>query len=199
MVTVRINGEQAPIRSEGLGKITDLIELVKTTIDPDHMITGILVDGRELSEQDWVASLGSYETSVVEVDTGLPSDYVAVRLEKSPDVIQACFLEFREARKLFQEGNSTEGNKVLLQGVNALQAFFEWYGTLIDILDEQTRSNFTIESEVTELSTVCKTICQQQLYQSWWALGETIQNELEPKLDALESRCRSFKPQLSVN
>ena len=33
---------------------------------------------------------------------------------------------------------------------------------------------------------------QQQLYQSWWAIGETLEKDLEPKLDALEDQCRKF-------
>jgi hypothetical protein len=43
---------------------------------------------------------------------------------------------------------------------------------------------------VTEISETCKKICQQQLYQSWWALGESLEKELEPKLDKLEDACR---------
>ncbi len=192
MVSVRINGEDAPIKSDGLGKVTDLIELIKSVIDPDHMITGILIDGRELEDGDWVAALSGFQTSIVEVDTGLPSDYVATRLANAGSIVKACYYEFRESRKLFQEGKSAEGNKMLLEGVNALQAFFEWYGTLMDLLSEADREEFSIESYVRELTTVCKTICQQQLYQSWWALGETIEKELEPRLDQLESHCRTF-------
>jgi hypothetical protein len=49
---------------------------------------------------------------------------------------------------------------------------------------------------VEDIAECCKRICQQQLYQSWWALGETIEKELEPKLDKLEDFCRSFRNEI---
>jgi len=192
MTSVRINGEDAPIQTQGLNSFGDMIELVKSTIDPDHMITGILVDGEELSDEDWSASPSRFSTSIIEVITGTPSDFVSSRIVESPKIVQACFLQFREARKLFQEGESKEANQLLGAAVNTFQAFFEWYSSLLDLMPEQQRADLDITEVVNEISAICKNICQQQLYQSWWALGETIQNELEPKLDKLETRCRSF-------
>ena len=101
-------------------------------------------------------------------------------------------MEFREGRKSFQEGSMQAGNQKLLSAVNTLQAFFEWYGTLIELLPEDQKDNFRINSHIDAIAGICKRICQQQLYQSWWALGETIQKELEPKLDELETFCRKF-------
>ncbi|MEI7489443.1 MAG: hypothetical protein WCJ72_18910, partial [Chryseobacterium sp.] len=54
-------------------------------------------------------------------------------------------------------------------------------------------ASYDIEKQVIEIGEVCQKICQQQLYQSWWALGETIEKELEPKLDQLETFCRRFQ------
>jgi hypothetical protein len=193
MTNVRINGEEAPIQVQGLNSFGDMIELVKSTIDPDHMITGILVDGEELSDEDWTASPARFSTSIIEVMTGTPKSFVASRIMESPKIVQACYLQFREARKLFQEGESTEANQVLGGAVNTFQAFFEWYGSLLDLMPEQQKADLDISEVVNEIATICKNICQQQLYQSWWALGETIQNQLEPKLDDLETRCRSFQ------
>jgi hypothetical protein len=52
------------------------------------------------------------------------------------------------------------------------------------------RDRLDISTQVQDISETCKKICQQQLYQSWWALGESLEKDLEPKLDKLEDVCR---------
>jgi len=196
MKSVIINGEESEIQGVGLPKVADLIELIKSSIDPEHMITSILIDGRDLAESDWVASTAQFSTSIIEVETGTPSEFVNTRLAAAAAVVRECFFSFRDARKCFQEGNMQEGNQKLVEAVNTLQAFFEWYVTMLDLLPEEERAMYKIEEQADGISEVCKKICQQQLYQSWWALGETLQGELEPKLDELEDYCRTFASQV---
>ena len=85
------------------------------------------------------------------------------------------------------------GNQNLIKAVNTLQAFFQWYSSMVVLLPPEERQAWKIEDQVNELSDTCKRICQQQLYQSWWALGETIKTQLEPQLDKLEDFCRGRK------
>lgn len=173
--------------------MADLIELVKNWIDPEHMITCIRVNGQELNETDWNATLSKFDTAVLEVETGTPASFVADRFGQASNIMRACYLEFRDARKSFQDGSMQVGNQRLAKAVNTLQAFFEWYGTLLELVPTQDRLRYNIDPQVKEISEVCKRICQQQLYQSWWALGESIEKELEPKLDKLEDFCRRFQ------
>ena len=119
--------------------------------------------------------------------------FVQSRMEAAPDIVNACLNEFREARKSFQLGDMQDANKKLTQATTTLQAFFEWFASLIDLVPEEHRSSYDINPEVEEISGICKQICQQQLYQSWWALGESLKNDLEPKLDELETACRKFR------
>jgi len=193
MLAVRINGEESELDGGGLPKIADLIELIKAAIDPSHMITSILIDGQDMSDSDWMASPAQYGTSIIEIETGTPAQFVATRFGAAGEVVKACYLEFREARKSFQAGQMQEANKRLSRAVNTLQAFFEWYTSLLELVPEEERNRYDINPEVEEISEVCKQICQQQLYQSWWALGESIKNSLEPKLDDLEDVCRKFQ------
>lgn len=193
MTSVMINGQESAVAAAGLATVADLIELIKTSIDPEHMITGITVDGKELSDSDWSASPSRFGTSIIEVETNTPEEFVSDRLGKASYVVNACYMDFRDARKSFQEGDMQSGNKKLAKAVNTLQAFFEWFGTMIGLVPEVDRPKYNIDEQVRPISEVCKTICQQQLYQSWWALGETIEKELEPKLDKLEDFCRKFK------
>ncbi|MBX7138260.1 MAG: hypothetical protein K1X83_09775 [Oligoflexia bacterium] len=194
MVAVRINGEDAPIKSEGAARMSDLIELIKNWIDPEHMITKLLIDGKDLADEDWTSALTKYgTTTILEVETGTPESFVAERLSTASEIVREAYMQFREARKSFQDGSMQVGNQKLLMAVNTLQAFFEWYGTLVELIPEADRAKHDLSPQVREITEICKRICQQQLYQSWWALGEAIQNELEPKLDQLEDVCRRFK------
>ena len=196
MVSVRINGEDSSIRTDGLSQFTDVVELIKSVIDPEHIITGILIDGRELEETDWVANPSQFSTSIVEVLTDTAENFVTFRLCNAAEVVRECALQFVDAREKFQAGNMQDANQSLGTAVNTLQAFFEWYGTLMELLSPADQAKFDLTQPVEEISEVCKRICQQQLYQSWWALGETLQNDLEPKLEGLERTCRKFKSEI---
>jgi hypothetical protein len=191
-VTVTVNGVSSPIRTDGLASVADMVELIKGTIDPEHMITSLLVNGRELQDHEWSAAPKQFGTAVIEVLTGSPREFVSERLAQSAEVVRSTFIEFRDARKLFQAAQTADGNKKLITAVNTLKAFFEWYGTMMELVPVNDRPRYEIMKNVEEISATCKKICQQQLYQSWWALGETIANELEPQLDKLEDVCRKF-------
>lgn len=195
MVSVRINGSDSAVKSEGLPKVADLVELIKSQIDPEHMITGILIDGRDLAEDEWYANVNQLGTSIIEVETGTPEEFVSSRLGRSSDIIRACYMEFRDSRKSFQSGDMNLGNQKLVTAVNTLKAFFEWYNTLLSLVPVQKRSNFEIEKHTLEIMESCQRICQQQMYQSWWALGESLEKDLEPKLDSLEDFCRNASKQ----
>ena len=187
---IYINGEEAVYNTNTSLKFTDLIELIKASIDPDHMITSLSIDGRDIAESEWSMTLGQIAAESLDVCSGSPEIYVAERMNEASSVVRSCYLEFRDARKGFQDGDSQDGNRKLKIAVDTLRAFFEWYGTLVMLVPEGNREKIDITSHVQDISETCKKICQQQLYQSWWALGESIEKDLEPKLDRLEDVCR---------
>ncbi len=193
MVAVRINGETSGITGEGVTRLTDLIELIKASIDPDHMITDIKVDGRELEESEWFANVAQFGTAIIEVDTSTPAQFVRERLSTAAEVVDNCYQQFRGARKAFKNADWQGGNQRLLGASTTMSAFFDWYGTMLELVPPEKKPNYDINPQVNEIIDVCKRICQQQLYQSWWALGETIENELEPKLDQLEDFCSKMQ------
>ncbi len=196
MVSVRINGDDSPVGGGASLKIAELIELIKASIDPEHMITSILLEGRELAEEDWAAPVSQFGAATVDISTGTPKSFVNDRLDKASSIVRECYLQFRDARKTFQDGKMLQGNQQLVKAVNTLKSFFEWYSTLLELSEGDRRKEIDITPQVTDISEVCKRICQQQLYQSWWALGETIAKELEPKLDKLEDFFRKYQTQV---
>lgn len=192
MTQVRINGSESGVQGTPGIKVADLVELIKTHIDPDHMITRLLLNGRELEEKEWYTTLQQLgETAIFEIETGTPAAYVSDRLSQAADIIRACYIDFRDSRKAFQSGDMQTGNKKLIVAVNTLKAFCEWYSSLLELVDPSVRSKYQIDTQITDLSESCKKACQHQLYQSWWALGETLEKEIEPKLDRLEDFCRA--------
>ncbi|MCB0318219.1 MAG: hypothetical protein KDD56_05640 [Bdellovibrionales bacterium] len=193
MVSILINGDESGISGEGLPKFADLVELIKSTIDPDHMITSILVNGKELADDDWMAPMSRFDnTSIVEIETGMPSTFVAERMGTAADIISNCYMQFRECRKLFQAGNMQAANEKLSAAVYTLKAFFDWYASMMALISQEEQQKYGITTEIGNIAEICKKIVEQQMYQSWWTLGETLKTSLEPELDRLEDRCREF-------
>lgn len=189
-VKIRINGQETPFNVSGISKVTDLIELIKAVIDPEHMISAFLLNGRELQEHEWTGMISQLGTAVFDVETSTPEVYVGSRLSQAPELASTCYYQFRESRKQFQEGKTVDANKTLVLAVGTLKEFFTWYATIIELLTPERRKLVDLNEQMNGITEVCKKICQQQLYQSWWALGESIKNELEPKLDSLEDACK---------
>jgi hypothetical protein len=190
MMRVTINGRCVELCLANVPQFTDLLELIKAQIDPEHMITAITIDGRDLTDEEWNGGVSQLQGNTLEICTGHPDSYVSEKLQDASRVVRSCFFEFRDARKGFQDGDTISGNRRLKVAVETLKAFFDWYGTLTQLVSETKREKLDISPQVTEVAETCKKICQQQLYQSWWALGESLEKELEPKLDKLEDTCR---------
>jgi hypothetical protein len=149
-----------------------------------------MIDGRELNDEEWDQTVSHFSCDSLEILTGSPDSYVGEKLQDASRVVRSCFFEFRDARKGFQDGDNVIGNRRLKVAVDTLRAFFDWYGTLTQLVSETKRKSLDLTPQVTEIADTCKKICQQQMYQSWWALGESLEKELEPKLDKLEDACR---------
>ena len=163
MAQVRINGEESRFGENGSVKVVDLVELIKTQIDPEHMITDIFLNGQELAEADWTSTIQNFgQTAVIEVSTGLPHEYVSERLSKAADIVRACYIDFRDARKFFQSGDAANGNKKIGVAAITLKAFFEWYSTMLELMPETRRGRFQIMTQISDISESFKRACQNQ-------------------------------------
>jgi len=197
MIAVRINGVESGLRTEGLGRVGDLIELVKTVIDPDHMIIEIEVNGAPISDDVWSGALQSVTNSHFDFYTSTRVDYLKEQVNKSSKAVQACYVQFRDARKTFQAGDTQGGNQRLMVATDTMKSFVDWYSVLLQLATEDQKVQMSLEPAISDILSSCKDICQLQLYKSWWALGEKIQNELEPQLDRLEDKCRTIVGQFN--
>ncbi len=187
MLQIQVNGQQSGLRAATLPRMTDVVELIKNSIDPQHIITDLKINGRDMTEADWQGTPNQFATTdVLEVATATPNEFIRQRTEVTPNLIENTFILFRSARQSFQAGDNDEGNKILSIAVRDLKAFFEWYSLLQSVVPVSDRAKYDISAQVEKITETCKEICQQQMYQSWWALGKAIQEKLEPSLDSLE-------------
>ena len=187
MVGVRVNGQDSPVSCAATLRIADVVELVKASIDPEHMITGIMLDGRAIEEKDWSQPVTAYGTAIMEVSTDRPEAFVRERIKIAPELVGAITSDLNDAKQAFQQGNTLEGNRRLVPAVQSLRAFFDWYGSILELIPAERRPLFDVSPQVRVMTETCKRICQYQLYASWWALGEAIDKDLNPQLGGLKT------------
>jgi hypothetical protein len=190
MVSILINGTASPLSSTGLSKVSDLIELIRAHIDPDHMIVDILLDEKPLREEQWNSTPQSLGSGTLSLKTDTARNYVKARLSEAPEVAQVLFVQFRDARKTFTLGDHRGGNERLARAVRTLNDFLHWYSTVLQLATESEKNAFAITSFMTDITKIAQTLSNHQMYQSWWAIAETIQKNLEPKLEQMEDFLR---------
>lgn len=193
MVTVLIDGKPFAAPLGAVNSMTDLIELIRASIDPDTMITSVLLGGKELGDVDWRVPLSVHGTQVLEVTTGSRERYLADRFASSVDYVDHIKEEFAFARSCYEEGKNADANNAMIAAVNDLNAFLNWYNTLLSLAPGDLEQQLSLfRDQVTAISRTCEQMLQQQMYNSWWAIGETMKNELEPKLMTLKDACGDF-------
>lgn len=193
MVKVKIDGQDSDSEIGHISTMADLVEFVKASIDPDTIIVDLKLEGRELSDADWRVPLSVQGDSVLEVTTGSRDNYVTQRLSSAPDYMYQIKAEFEAARTFFKDGSNEKGNTAFKGAIDDLRAFLGWYSAVLSMLpDDSVVAIETFNAGCQDLTVVCEQLVQQQLYQSWWALGETIASQLEPKLQELKEVCDKF-------
>jgi len=194
MIKVIIDGNEFSAGLDRVKTMSDLVELVKVSIDPDSIITSMLLNEMELTDADWRAPLSVQGDSTLAIATGSKENYVEQRLETSVLYLEHIINEFKHSRACFGEGASNDGNVAFGTAVNDLRAFISWFQAVLELLPtvwENEKQSYN--DKLVEVSGTCEQLLQQQLYQSWWALSDTMEKKLEPQLCELKSRCENFQ------
>ena len=190
MISVLIDGRPFPGDISEVKTIANLIELIKLTIDPSRIITELRLNGNSLSEVDWRTPLVTLAGSTLEISTGTKNDYVHDRLGQAEELVRQIITEFSEAGEKFRLGQAGPANQRFVGAVRDLNAFVSWYQTILSLAPEQLEKQVVeFTNHVVSIQGVCEQLLQQQLYQSWWALGETVKGRLEPQLQELRDFC----------
>ena len=190
MIAVNVNGKPLGADVSAIRTMGELIELVKVTIDPDVIIAGLSLNGRELTEADWRSTLASLGDATLDVVTGSKEGFLNDRLEVASIYIDRIRDEFSKVQQLFRQGVTADSHSKLGAAVQDLKAFVDWYETLVQMMPgDSSQFRDTFHEQVRRITDVCEQILQQQLYRAWWALAETIERKLDPELDRLKGFC----------
>ncbi|MFN8388680.1 MAG: hypothetical protein U0136_00145 [Bdellovibrionota bacterium] len=190
MINIQVDGSALQVDLGGIKTMGDLLELVKSSIDPDTMITAIEFNGQTLSDSDWTLPLNQQTGRTLEISTGTKRAYLSERFAASASILDEIIKEFAAAGDSYRSGSSPDGNAKLSQAVEDLGAFVNWYSSLLSMDPESyVQQTNAYNDQVDGLQKICEQILQQQLYNSWWVLAETIKTRLNPKLEEIRGLC----------
>lgn len=190
MIQVQVDGNPLSTDIGGMSSLGDLLELVKSNIDPDTIITSVEFNGEALTESEWNLPLAAHRGRVLDIRTGTKKGYLFDRLASATDIVARIIAEFADAGDAYRKGFSPDGNAKLARAVDDLGAFVTWYDSLLGMSEtdtSETRQEFL--DLVNSLQKICEQIIQQQLFNSWWVLSETINTKLNPSLEEIRKLC----------
>lgn len=194
MITVQVDGSPLPADLVSMKTMGDLVEFVKASIDPDTMITNMTFSGTPLSENDWNMPLSYHRGRTLEVSTGSRQAYLTDRLETAISIIDQIQTSFAQIADTYRNGDWPEGNKQMSSILRDLNAFVGWYVSILEMDPVGLQGPLEdFDFQVRELKDVCEELFQQQLYNSWWAVAETITNKLQPVLQSIGEICLATK------
>lgn len=191
MIKVELNGQ---LREEDFGAFTsipDLLEYIKSQVDPDTMIVDMAFNGQQLTDEEWNSPLSLLKDKVLQIATGTRRQYIKDRLVTAPTLVEQIAVEFDNVGKAYHSGANVEANNKLSLAVKDLGAFVRWYNSLLTMdngLESQLREFL---DKISSLQAICEQLHKQQMFQSWWSAGDTINQKLKPKLDEIKNYCEN--------
>lgn len=190
MIQVKVNEQNLMADVSSLKTLGDIIELVKAMIDPDDIITNMLISGKVIVDADWRSPLTAFQNDTLEFSTGDRNEYVRQRFHAAEGFVSHIIEEFSRAADIYKQGASENANQTLAYSVDDLLAFINWYMSILAFFPHgMEKETEEFDSQVKELQVICEKIVQQQMFYSWWALGEMLKTELIPQLVSLKEFC----------
>jgi len=190
MMNVTVDGRPFSFSIESVKSLGDLVELVKATIDPDSIITRMMIDEKQLTDSDWRIPLASQAGRSLDITTGPKQIYIDERLSSASLYLDKIIRSYSQSRIFFKNGDIQQGNTMLSSAVQDTKAFIDWYQTILQLIDNTPEEEVgKFEETVNKLTDTCEQILQQQLYRSWWQLAELLEKKLEPQLELMKYAC----------
>lgn len=188
MIQIEVDGKAMSADIGALRTMGELIEFIKTAIDPDVMLTSILFNGEPLSDADWNSPLAVHRGKTLQVLTGTKLGYLADRLGSSADIIAQVITSFLQVADSYRIGYQAEGNQRMTGATNDLLAVINWMGALLMIdQDRFAVDQAEFKRIIDDITLTCEEMLQQQLYSAWWPLADVISNKLIPRLESLKA------------
>lgn len=190
VMNVNVNGVPFNYPREAIKSMGELIELIKSTIDPETIITAITIDDRLMTDNDWRLPLAAHANSTLNIESGSKKAYIESRLSSASLYLDKIIRSFSQARMLFKNAEIQAANNELGKAVQDTRAFIDWYQTILQLITNPPEAEVQkFENAVNDLTDTCEQILQQQLYRSWWAIAESLEKKLEPQLEQMKFAC----------
>ena len=170
------------------------MELVKASIDPDKIVANVLLDGRPLEAGEWKQTIASLGEAHLQFTTGEKDSFLLERIQQAPEILERIVGKFKESRVCYNDGSSVQGSDILHKSVENLSAFFSWYTSILvleDKIDEEYMNG--VIGSIQSICETCEAINQLLVYNSFWAIGDTLEAQLVPKLESFISLTDRFR------
>lgn len=192
MIHVKINENELNIPSQGLNTLGELVEYVKSSIDPETIIVSLTKNDQPLSDLDWRNPLTSQVDMRLSFTTGSKSTFIKERFQLGADILSNFKDKIEICAQSFKQLRVHSANKEFGTFVSDLNAFVSWMHSIY-LLDQEKYSDdiSTYSNYVNQLEQICIALQNQQITSSWWALGDSLINKLLPLVKNIEELVNS--------
>jgi hypothetical protein len=187
MLQIMVDNTELKLEISRMRTMAELVEYIKSSIDPDTIILSLTRDELPLSDNDWSVPLTSFGESKVEVMTGSKMEFVQDRLKMSESLVDQIYESFTDLSKLFKHGMEDQAHEPFAHSLNDLNAFVGWLYSVFSV-DAELFGDEIIEFEgiVDDLKKICVDIQRYQMQQAWWNIGDVLDLKVISNLEQMK-------------
>ncbi|HMO16822.1 MAG TPA: hypothetical protein PKA63_03105 [Oligoflexia bacterium] len=184
MVQILVDDAELPIEHSALGTISELVEYVKSSIDPDAIILSLTKDDEPLSEADWKCPLSSFSKSLVRITTGSRSTFYQDRLQLSGAISETLIATFRDIADHYKTGRQNSAHEVFATSLEDLNAYVGWLYSILSMDEVLFKSELEkFGNLIDNFKKTCLKLQQEQISQSWSAIGDVLELQVIASID----------------
>jgi hypothetical protein len=187
MLQIMVDKTELKLEISRMRTMGELVEYIKSSIDPDTIILSLTRDEEPLTDNDWSVPLNSFGESKVEITTGSKMEFVQDRLRMSESIVDQIYESFTDLSKLFKHGMENQAHDSFAHSLNDLNAFVGWLYSVFSV-DAELFGKEILEFEglVEDLKMICVDIQRYQMQQAWWNVGDVLDLKLLSNLEQMK-------------
>ena len=188
MIQVRVNDANLNIPTQGLNTLSNLVEYVKSSIDPETIIVSLTKNNEPLLDSDWRNPISLQSDMVLSFVTGSKLLFVDERLVLGEEILESFISKIEACAQSFKQLRVHSANKEFGLFIEDLSAFVNWLNSIFLMDKNRFESEIASYKElVSDLEKVCGAVQNQQMTSSWWALGDALTNKMLPVVIAFKT------------
>lgn len=186
MLQVMVDNTELKLEVSNMRTMAELIEYIKSSIDPDLVILSLTKDEEPLNDNDWVAPISALGNSKVEVTTGSKFELIQDRLKMVDPILNELISNINEISKLYKFNMEEKAHEPFGRSLSDLNAFVNWILSIMTI-DEEIFKEDIVEYHklVNGLKSICVDIQTQQMQSNWHQLGDILDLKLVSLLEEI--------------